>query len=245
MDENHQRIAALLIDLNKQANPEDLFPTLAPGAAEFIHANPFAFCIATCLDRGTKADIIWTIPFWISQTLGHFDPNKIYDMTLAELAAVVDRLPKKPRYVNAAPHTIQDITKIVVVQFNGKAEHIWAQHKAHEVRKVFLSVYGVGSGIANMATILIEKMYGFRFSDLDHTRMDIKPDVHTMRVLYRLGVADAIQEDEAVNAARYLNPAYPGEIDGSLWHLGREFCSALRPSCIKCPMRSVCPRVDL
>jgi len=245
MEENHQRIAALLIELNKQADPEDLFPTLAPSAAEFNHANPYAFCLATCLDRGTKADIIWTIPFWMFQILGHLDPKKIYRMTLAELGDLVNRLPKKPRYINAAPQTIQDLTKIVVEKYKGDAEGIWAKHNALEVRKVFLSVYGVGPGIANMAAVLIEKMYGFQFSDLDHTRMDIKPDVHTMRVLYRLGVAAAVQEDEAVRAARYLNPVFPGEIDGSLWHLGREFCNASKPFCYKCPMRSVCPRVDV
>ena len=47
-------------------------------------------------------------------------------------------------------------------------------------------VYGVGNGISNMAVRLIESMYDFRFPDLDYSRMDIKPDVHTTRVLYKL-----------------------------------------------------------
>ena len=47
--------------------PEDLTPTLAPGAAELINENAFAFSLAVVLDRGTRAEIIWTIPYWIRQ----------------------------------------------------------------------------------------------------------------------------------------------------------------------------------
>lgn len=34
--------------------PGDLFPTVIPDAAVFVTANPYAFSIGTCLDRGTK-----------------------------------------------------------------------------------------------------------------------------------------------------------------------------------------------
>lgn len=245
MENNDRKIVAQLLDLNRQANIEELFPTLFPGASDFVHANPYAFCMATCLDRGTKADIIWTIPFWIYQIVGHFDPFIFHQMSTDELEKLINKLPKKPRYINAAHFTIQSITQIIVEELEGDATKMWKNKKAIEVKRTFLSVYGVGTGIANMAVLLIEKAYGIHFSDLDHSRMDIKPDVHTMRVLYRLGVSAAIQEDEAISAARYLNPTFPGEIDGSLWLLGRKWCSAINPDCIKCPMQAYCPRIGL
>ena len=98
--------------------------------------------------------------------------------------------------------------------FNGDASLIWRGKSAFEVKSVFQSIYGVGQGIANMSVLLIEQAYEIQFPDLDRRFMDIKPDVHTMRVLYRLGAAEEISETDAVSAARKLNPDYPGEIDG-------------------------------
>lgn len=245
MTEGNTDIGNKLLELSKIYDAEELWPTLHPEASNLVHRNPYAFCVATCLDRGTKAEIIWTTPYWISQITGHFDPFQFFTLPLEEIAGIFDRLPKKPRYINAAPMTFISITKIVVENFSGKAERIWENKKAIDVKRTFLSVYGVGIGIANMAVLLIEKMYKINFSDLDHTRMDIKPDVHTMRVLYRLGVSAANLEDEAISAARFLNPTYPGEIDGALWLLGRKWCYAVKPDCTNCPMREVCPRIDL
>jgi len=108
------------------------------------------------------------------------------------------------------------------------------------VNQTFQSIYGVGEGIANGAVLLIEAAYPIRFSDLDRPRMDIKPDVHTMRVLYRLGVSEVESEKEAIEASRSINPSYPGEIDGALWEIGKEWCHATNPYCVQCPMTSVC-----
>jgi len=55
-------IASRLLDLHDQVDSSYLFPTPEPKARALIKQNPFAFCAAVCLDRGTKADIIWTIP---------------------------------------------------------------------------------------------------------------------------------------------------------------------------------------
>ena len=114
------------------------------------------------------------------------------------------------------------------------------KQKSEETKKTFLIVYGVGNGISNMAVRLIESMYDFRFADLDYSRMDIKPDVHTTRVLYRLGVSTTIREDGAIFAARFINPSYPGEIDGPLWLLGRKLCQATNPDCGRFPINAVC-----
>ena len=111
------------------------------------------------------------------------------------------------------------------------------------MKKVLLSVHGVGSGIASMTLVLLESNYNFTFSD--HSHMDIKPDVHTMRVLYRLGISAAINEQEATNAARWLSPSYPGLIDGPLWSIGRKWCHTSNPNCSACPINSYCPKEGL
>ncbi len=224
---------------------EELTPAKTPEAVQLIHDNSFAFISACCLDRGTKAEIIWTIPYWLYQQVGHYDPSRFYTLSRDQIASLFDKLPQKPRYTNAAPRTFQEICRIVVEEFEGNAENIWKNRRAMDVKRKLLSVFGVGSGIANMSVVLIEGLYHLTFSDLDYANMDIKPDVHTMRVLYRLGVSPAISEMEATIAARQLSPTYPGAIDGPLWSIGRNWCHPTNPVCTSCPLNSCCEKVGL
>ena len=237
-----ERIRKALIDCSQSFNSADLFPTVIPEAAAFVVSDPYAFAIATCLDRGTKADIIWTIPYDIQQFLGHLDPHRIYQKSLEELADLFAHLPRRPRYVNDAPRTLKELTRIVVEECGGDASNIWKGKRASEVKRTFLSIHGVGIGIASMAVLLIEAAFSIRFDDLDRQQMDIKPDVHTIRVLYRLGVSQVMTEQAAVEAARRLNPEYPGAVDGPLWNIGRTWCHALAPRCSECCMETVCAK---
>jgi endonuclease III len=239
------RIYQALVIFNQTLDASGLFPTMIPEAAPLVVKDPYAFAIAACLDRGTKADIIWTIPYCMKEVLGHLDPFRIYQMTREELADLVSRLAYRPRYTSAAPNTIKDLTRIVVEECGGDASKIWAGKRAAEVKRTLISIYGVGEGIANMTVLLIESAFPVRFEDLDRPSMDIKPDVHTMRVLYRLGVSQAVSEQSAIEAARTISPHFPGEIDGVLWETGRTFCRPSDPQCSRCPLDEVCGKVGL
>jgi endonuclease III len=229
-----------LLSFGVTVSTEALFPTVLPEAAPLIASDPYAFAIAVCLDRGTKAEIIWTIPHDIKNDLGHLDPQRIYEMSLDDLAELFNRLPRRPRYVNDAPRTIQELTRIVVEECGGDAANLWKGKRAAQVNRTFVSIHGVGPGIANMGVLLIEKAFGIRFSDLDRTRMDIKPDVHTVRVLYRLGASEAETAEAAIAATRRVNPSFPGELDAPLWEIGRRWCFATQPNCPDCPMNEIC-----
>lgn len=241
-EEQFPFIKEKLIAFGATIPTDELLPTVIPQAAPLVVTDPYAFSIATCLDRGTKADIIWTIPYDIKNDLGHLDPNQIYKMSLEELAALFARLPRKPRYVNDAPRTLQELTMIVVEECDGDAFNLWRGKSAAAVKRTFMSIHGVGSGIASMGVLLVEKTFGIRFADLDRPHMDIKPDVHTVRVLYRLGVSDAPTVDSTVQAARRLSPEFPGAVDGALWELGRRYCYASNPNCPGCPIRLECAK---
>ncbi len=242
---HYQPILNALIQYKSIFDQEELTPAKSPEAIQLIHDNSFAFISACCLDRGTKAEIIWTIPYWLYQQVGHYDPSRFYTLSLDKIASLFDRLPQKPRYTNAAPRTFQEICRIVVEEFEGSADNIWKNRRATDVKRTLVSVFGVGSGIANMSLVLIEGLYHLTFSDLDYANMDIKPDVHTMRVLYHLGVSPAISEMEAIIAARQLSPTYPGAIDGPLWSIGRNWCHPTNPECTSCPINSCCQKVGL
>lgn len=231
-----------LLAYDASIETETLLPTVMPEAAPLVANNPYAFVIAACLDRGTKAEIIWTIPFYLKSELGHLDPRRIYKMSLEDLAKLFARLPQRPRYINDSPKTLRDLTRIVVEECQGDASKIWAGKRAPEISRTLLSIHGVGIGIANMTVLLIEKNFHLHFDDFDHSKMDIKPDVHTMRVLYRLGVSEALDTQAATQAARRLSPDFPGAVDASLWTIGRRFCFNSNPNCNACPGDEVCAK---
>jgi endonuclease III len=93
-----------------------------------------------------------------------------------------------------------------------------------------------------MTVLLIESAFSIYFDDLDHRQIDIKPDVHTMRVLYRLGASQAMTDQAAVIAARKLNPEFPGTLDFSLWNIGRTWCRPIAPLCSACGIGSICTK---
>jgi endonuclease III len=241
----YERLTDALLQCGSSMDRAILFPSVIPEAATFALNNAYAFAMAICLDRGTKAEIIWTIPHDIYKHLGHLDPALIHAMTIEEVSALIRGLSRKPRYVNDAPKTIKELTKIVVEECGGDASQIWRGKKAREVKRTFMSVHGVGPGIASMALLLIENAFGIRFNDLDHASMDIKPDVHTVRVLYRLGVSNDATEKAAIDAARLCHPAYPGELDAPLWYIGRQWCDAMKPRCSTCIVTGVCQKIGV
>ena len=243
--DNLTGINQALLDFGKEIDPRELFPVLEPGANDLLIDSPYAFVMAVCLDRRTPAEVIWTIPYDIKIDLGHFDPFRIHQKSIYDLENLFSRIRRKPRFVNDAPRTVKELTDIVVFECNGEASKIWEGKKASEVKRTFNSIFGVGVGIANMSVLLIEKAYNIRFDDLDHKKMDIKPDVQTMKVLFRLGVLNVQSETAAIDTARELNPDYPGEIDAPLWIIGRNWCFAYGPNCRECPMNGVCQKADV
>lgn len=244
-DPRAQLIVEQLLQLSQEAAADVLFPALLPEASELISEDDYAFAIAATLDRGIKAEVAWTIPYYLKSRLGHLEPAKIHAMTTGEISGHLDALPRKLRYRRDAPRTVKELTALIMNECEGDASGLWRSGRAGPIKRTFMSVHGVGEGIASMILLLLERRLGVEFSDLDHATMDVKPDVHVVRVLYRLGMSKALTEAAALSATRLANPAYPGALDAALWTLGRGTCSASAPACECCRMNELCPRVGL
>jgi len=93
-----------------------------------------------------------------------------------------------------------------------------------------------------MAVLLIEQAFPIRFNDLDRPRIDIKPDVHTKRVLNRRGMSERENENAATEATRRMNPDWPGALDCALWWIGQNQCRPTNPNCQNCPVTSACAK---
>lgn len=232
----------LLLEFGRTISPLELFPLLHKDADALIEENPFAFALAAVLDRGTKSEIIWTIPYYLQEKIGELNPRFFMSKTLEEIGKIFQELPLKPRYINDAPRTVKELSEIVVNEFNGDASKIWRNKSSKYVKKTFQRVYGVGPGISSMAVLLLERCFGIHFDDIDHRDMDVKPDVHVIRVFSRLGFISRQNEEAALKAARELNPEYPGAIDAPIWVIGRRWCTANAPQCSHCPLNEVCPK---
>ena len=232
-----------LLEFGKTIKPQELFPVLVDGAASLIEENPFAFALATVLDRGTKSEVIWTIPYYLQKEIGELNPEFFVGKTIDEIEKIFQKLPLKPRYMNDAPRSIKELSEIVANEFNGDASEIWKNRSSKEVKTTFQRVHGVGPGISSMAVLLLERCFGIQFNDIDHRNMDVKPDIHVIRVFGRLGFISQLNEKEALNAARELNPEYPGALDTPIWIIGRKWCTADVPQCTYCPVNEVCSKI--
>jgi uncharacterized HhH-GPD family protein len=241
-------IVKRLLDLWEQIPSDEretlLIPGLEPEARELVRTNPFAFLLAASLDRGTKTEIIWTLPYWLKQALGHLDPCRIARMSEDDMRALLEQLPKKPRYINAASRTIMSLARMVCDEFHGDATRLWDGRTASETMKKFQEIPGVGRGIAAMLVILLERLGMAQFSDPHN--IPVKPDSHVIRVMGRLGLVPlGSTEQQVVAKARALKPDYPGALDSPLWYIGRKFCHSISPACAECPLNDLCPRVGV
>ena len=232
-----------LLEFAETVNAQELVPVLEQEAAVLIKEDPFAFALAGVLDRGTKAELIWTIPYYIKKQLGALNPHFFANASIEDLEEIFRKLPKKPRYMNAAPYTVRGLSEIIVNECNGHTQRLWENKSSKAVKATFERIHGVGPGIASMIILLLERWFRVHFDDIDHRNMDVKPDVHIIRVFQRLGFISESNSNSALEAARRLNPDYPGALDSPAWVIGRNWCTAFLTQCNRCPVNDVCPKI--
>jgi endonuclease III len=162
-------------------------------------------------------------------------------MSESDLERLIDSLPRSPRYGSKKGAVTLKDAAMLAMQFGGDASSIWKDASPSQVEKRLRQIYGVGSGIAHMAIRILHDHYGvFVGQEKD---IDVKPDTHIVRVFKRTGLTLYESEDEAVRAARQLNPQYPAELDWPAWIIGQEWCRPSNPNCSPCPLTSVCPKL--
>lgn len=199
---------------------------LDPETRTLIRDNPFAFLIAVAFARGMPWTRVWRIPTEIHRQ-GFLDPALLASKSEAELVGLLNSLAVRPRFGGA--RTLLDAAKLVSGRFGGDAGAIWRDRSPAEVEKTLQEIHGVGAGIASMATRILRDDFGcFRGQE---SQIDVKPDVHVVRVFRRLGFIDGNSADEAVRAARRLNPEFPGQLDKPAWWIGQHWCHKTEPDC--------------
>jgi endonuclease-3 len=216
-----------------------------PEADRLLRADPFAFLMAASTDRGARAESIWELPWQLCQKLGELNPEKLSYIMPVELERVLRQLPRKPRFPNQAAKTIISLAKHVSQEFQGDARRIWSGKPVLQVLYTLQQIYGVGPGIAHMTIRILIDEEQYRPSPDDLRLIDIKPDVHVIRVFYRSGLSSKREGQSCIEAARRLYPEFPGKLDWPAWEIGRRYCHESGPNCAKCPLGDICPKLGI
>lgn len=202
---------------------------------------PHAFVLACLMDRQINAERAWAIPYKIYKEVGTFN---IYKLKEKGKEYYKDLFNKFHIYNNDMAEVFYNGICHIVDKYEGKADKIWNDNPSSAtIVYRFLEFDGCGIKIATMAANILARQ--FKIPMLDYYCIDISPDVHIRRVLYRLGfVEKEASPDMVIYKARELNPKFPGLIDYLCWEIGRNYC---RPKfedckCEDCDMNEVCPK---
>jgi endonuclease-3 len=216
-----------------------------PEADKLLRTDPFAFLMAASTDRGARVESVWELSWHLCHRLGELNAEQFSRMTPVQLEEILRQLPKKPRFPNQAERTIVSLAKLVSQEFKGDAGRIWDKNPALQVLDSLQRIYGVGPGIAHMTIrILIDEGQYQPCSD-DLRLIDIKPDVHVIRVFYRSGLSNGREGQSCIEAARRLHPEFPGKLDWPAWEIGRKYCHEGVPNCLNCPLDDNCPKAGI
>lgn len=237
---NDEAIAARLMECGTTLPDPDIGNGLDSETMSLIKRDPFAFLVAAAFDRGMPWQKAWQIPAEIHRE-GYLDPKRLAHMSKDELVGLLNRLPIRPRYgVEQGAKTLSDCARLVCNQFDGDASAIWKNSSPAEVEKTLQRIHGIGAGIASMTTRILHESSGY-FKGKEW-QIDVKPDIHLLRVFRRTGLIDDESADQARSVARRLNPEFPGALDWPAWRIGQDWCHLKEPECADCPLTKVCEK---
>lgn len=200
---------------------------------------PHAYVLACCMDRQTKAERAWMIPCKIKGILGGFEFSILEEKTIDEWKEIF-AVHSLHRFNDKMAEVFYEAIQTIKNEYNGDASQIWTNNPSSaSVVYRFLQFKGVGIKIATMATNILARQFKIPFSD--YYAIDVSPDVHVKRVMYRNGLVKSnATNEEIIYKARELCPEFPGIIDYSLWEVGRSWCRPSNPDCSNCILKAEC-----
>jgi len=211
-------------------------------AHEFLITNPLAFLIGIINAEAVSAEAFFSVPYRLRNLLGHLDPYRVGNMPYDELAQALRQCRGLCRKI---PRYIQQGCRKIVKEYRGNAENIWNDCPTSTALVVRFDAFnGVGQKKSTMAANILVRDLGVKVKNDDWSGINVSYDQqagHVGRVFLRAGLVEVDKMRAVIEAARRLNPSWPGALDLPAWLIGREWCHKNNPSCDNCPINSVCP----
>ena len=244
--QNHEEHILVRIGKKRFNNPAQNSVHLVddPEANAFLNDvvnYPHAYVLACCMDRQTKAERAWMIPVKIKEILGSFEIEDLCKVSLNDYKTIFAEN-NLHRFNDKMAEVFYTAVHIICSDYDGDAAKIWSDKPSSAtVVYRFLQFYGVGIKIATMAANILARQFKVEFSD--YYSIDVSPDVHVKRVMYRAGLVEKdANNDMIIYKARELCPEFPGIIDYSLWEIGRTWCKSNNPQCEECIIHTECQK---
>lgn len=208
-----------------------------------IDKYPHLFVLACLMDRQVKAEKAWKIPYLVCRDLcnGDFSFMGLTKLSLEKVSLYFDEK-KLHRFNNDMAKNFVSAVEKIKTEYNSNASLIWdGKNSSAEIIYRFLQFDGCGIKIASMATNLLHRIFKVNYTD--YSALDISPDIHVLRVFYRLGLIENMSKtDSVIYKARSINPTYPGIFDKCCWTIGRNNCHPSNPECNSCKLSSICTK---
>lgn len=209
-----------------------------------INKMPHLFVLGCVMDRQIKAERAWDIPYIVCKHFNTWDIAQLANIDKTDFVNYFETN-KLHRFPKDMGICFYEAVQRIHNQYNDDASNIWNNGvSSATVVCRFLEFKGCGIKISTMATNILQRDVGIRFSD--YSAIDVSPDVQVCRILYRLGlISDSEDRTMTVYKAKEINPGFPGVIDLACWLWGRDYCNPTHPLCEQCPLNEVCIRNGL
>lgn len=212
---------------------------LAEAERDFVMQDANAFLFGLIADQSVKAEIAWSLPYKLFQRLGHFSMEKIaQESTPEEIGALLRAKPALHRYPGNMGKYLYLAAEKLVAEYGGSAENIWKNATAAEIVTRLEAFSGISHKKASLACLLLWRDLGVAIPDKEN--IDIAYDVHIRRIFLRAGFCEKDTLKDVTEAARRLNPEFPGYLTSPFWALGRNICRPTGPLCGQCPIQPFC-----
>jgi len=214
-----------------------------------------AFVLGVMLDRSVQAQWAWDAAESMQEMLG--DPADIRGLWLRLVRMEKRRLTGYLRYGNGGRvfhrhyktfvRLLPLAAQHVLDEYNGDPRRIWNDTQdVPAVRRRFEAIPGIGMALSRMAVLMLARDYGVLGGRAALPQLDVKPDIHVVRVFRRCGLTPPrATRDEVIAAAQRWHPRFPAALDAPAFNLGRTWCRPTRPKCGECPLAAACPRIGL
>lgn len=208
---------------------------------DFVMRDGNAFLFGLIADQSVKAETAWSLPYKLAQRLGHFSMQKIAkESSSEEIGTLLRTKPALHRYPGNMGRYLWSAAERLTSEYDGCAENIWGNVTAMEIVERLEAFSGISHKKASLACLLLWRDLGVEISDKEN--IDIAYDVHIRRIFLRAGFCEKDTLKDVTEAARRLNPKFPGYLTSPFWALGRNICRPTEPLCGQCPIRPFCAR---
>jgi uncharacterized HhH-GPD family protein len=133
-----------------------------PEANELLSRSPLALLIGMVLDQQVPLERAFSAPLDLARRLGH-EPTaaELADFDPVALAGIFAERPALHRYPKAMAARVQDMTRLIVDQYDGEPDRLWMTAKTGaELLKRVSALPGFGAQKARIFVALLGKQFG-------------------------------------------------------------------------------------